>query len=667
MKICNITLCNFKNFRGEHKIDMTLSNDEKQKNIILIGGLNGAGKTTIVEAVKLCLFGKRFNGSMLSRENYYNYILLGKNKSSVKYNDNRFFIQIEIDIDDIYPTYSITLKREWEIKNGKVYGENFTIYRDGMPLEIIPQDYWEDYIISLIPPYVSDYFFFDGERVKELASGNKQEEILKESIRDLIGLKLYENLTADLDALTNKIKRRNISSSELEEKIKEKENELSIVNKDINRIESDINGKFCEVAKLHDFEKSVEKELRRKAGAFARERKKNENKLLQLKKELGELNNEIRKICSEVLPFVIASDICKDLLNQLKKEKRLKESIASKHILQEVNKTFMKKLELSKKLTKLSEKQLNTIITETNNIFSEMFKEIDNESQEFLIHDLTSSETDFIESFINKIEEFGKKKLNKILKIREENLLRAKKIKGKLRQVADESFVKEYIEELVSIRTKIELNEKNIRTLKNESLLLKENKIKIEEVIGKLEEDIVCIEEDACKIDISLRIKDSIKEFNDIVISSKTEELEKLITNMYRKLANKDDMVKEIRIDRKTFSNTLIDFDNKVVNKDNISAGEKEIYALSVLWGLSKISNRKLPLIFDSPLAKLDKSHVENITEHFFPNAGDQVIILSHNREIDKELFKKLKSHISKTYTLSLSEENKINSGYFFK
>jgi len=164
-----------------------------------------------------------------------------------------------------------------------------------------------------------------------------------------------------------------------------------------------------------------------------------------------------------------------------------------------------------------------------------------------------------------------------------------------------------------------------------------------------------------------MRVKESIRDFIDVVISSKIGELEKIITNMYHKLANKDDMVKDIKIDRKTFTTTLIDFDDGVVDKGNISTGEKEIYALSVLWGLSKISNRKLPLIIDSPLAKLDKSHVDKIAENFFPNAGDQVIILFHDREIGPELYGKMKPYVNKTYMLSLNEENKIKRGYFFE
>ena len=223
MKIQKIALCNFKNYKGEHSIDLSLNGNPKQNNIVLIGGVNGSGKTTLVECMKLCLFGKRFNG--LTNKKYLEYIASSKNKSADDEGDDRFFVQVDLEIDEGYPVYPITLKREWHINNGKTTEEKFEILRDGNPLEIIPKEHWEDYIPSLIPPYVSDYFFFDGERVKELASGDQAEKILKESIRDLIGLKRYETLSNDLDSLTSKIKRRNLSFSTINNQIKDKESE----------------------------------------------------------------------------------------------------------------------------------------------------------------------------------------------------------------------------------------------------------------------------------------------------------------------------------------------------------------------------------------------------------------------------------------------------------
>ena len=86
------------------------------------------------------------------------------------------------------------------------------------------------------------------------------------------------------------------------------------------------------------------------------------------------------------------------------------------------------------------------------------------------------------------------------------------------------------------------------------------------------------------------------------------------------------------------------------------------------MWGLSKISSKQLPFIIDSPLGRLDGTHVDNILTKFFPNAGEQVIILPHDREINKKDYDKIKSSVNKSYLISKSNiKDKIQEGYFFE
>jgi len=665
MIIKSITICNFKNFMGEHTIDVT-PDSSNGRNIILVCGVNGSGKTTMLDAMRLCMFGKRFNGYTVFNSDYQRYLLSSKNKSSVKNNDQRFFIEIEIELTESFPNYCLTLKREWGLNKGGI-DEKFTIFRDGVPLEIIPREYWEDYTLSIIPPHISDYFFFDGEKVKELSIGHNAEEILRSSIRDLIGLNLYETLNKDLGNLVDKIQRRNITQKKTKEGIKDKEKERLVLNKQMDNIKKNIKENSGTIEELLSELKKVEKKLKRTAGAYAKDRKNNEGVLLKLKEKTSKLDDEIKQICGEVLPFIISSDLCDDLLNQIKKERRLKELITSKDILMEVNQNLIERIDNNEKLTDISKGKINLIKEEIKKIFSEMLNELNYDHEFSILHDLTNAEADVIENFLRNTEKIQKKRLNTILKKRENNIFQMKKINDQLKRIPDESFVKKYIEDISSIRSKIEFLEKENTRLNTEKQSLEEDNRKIKESIMELEEKTVCMEEDNRKIEISRKIQNIIEKFTDTIVSSRIEELEKIITEMYQKLSNKEDMVEEIKIDKKTFVATLFDYDELVVNKENISAGEKEIYALSILWGLSKISNRKLPLITDSPLAKLDSTHVYNILTKFFPNAGEQVIILAHDREIDHESYQKLKSNINRVYTLSLDEKNKITEGYFNK
>ncbi len=106
------------------------------------------------------------------------------------------------------------------------------------------------------------------------------------------------------------------------------------------------------------------------------------------------------------------------------------------------------------------------------------------------------------------------------------------------------------------------------------------------------------------------------------------------------------------------------------MKKSGLSAGEKEIFALSLLWGLAQTSQLNLPIIIDTPLSRLDSVHRDNIVNHYFPNAATQVIILSTDTEVDSNYFKNLEPHLTGAASLEFSKNNELTTvkeGYFWK
>ena len=520
MKIHSITLCNFKSFKGKYTIDLSTNN----KNIVLIGGANGAGKTTILEAIKLCMFGKRFNGGILSNKNYEEYIVSTKNRVSVEENNDSYFIELDIEVSNAYSPYSITLRREFKVTNERLVRENFTILRDGTALEIVPRECWEDYIISLFPPYIMEYFFFDGERVRELATGDNAEKALKEAIRDLVGLKLYETLSMDIDSLMRRIKRKNINIPELKEKIIEKDRKILQIERRMKEIDEKIKTRNQEIVELNNKRNLTESSLRRRAGSLAKERKKYEEHLFELSEELSGLEDEIREMCGEVLPFVIASNVREDLLNQLKKERHLKELIASKNVLEEVNQKLIEKIRSSEILS-LPEEHLVNVEKVVENTFSEMIGELEGEPGT-VIHDLPGAQVDRIENFLNNIEERVKKDIQKILERREKIFLQSKKIKDELKKISDEAFVKDFIDELSTIQRDIKIIEKEIESLQNEQEKLIEKRNEEDAARIQLEDKMIYIYEENKKIEICEKTKEVIHKFIDTSIISRIKELE---------------------------------------------------------------------------------------------------------------------------------------------
>ena len=142
-----------------------------------------------------------------------------------------------------------------------------------------------------------------------------------------------------------------------------------------------------------------------------------------------------------------------------------------------------------------------------------------------------------------------------------------------------------------------------------------------------------------------------------------------MITESFRYLLRKKTLVNRLNIDPETFAITLYDDQGHAIAKQRLSEGEKQIFAISVLWGLSRASARPLPAIIDTPMARLDGEHRNQLVERYFPHASHQVIILSTDTEIESKYFEQLRPFIARAYHLNYDEESKATvaaEGYFW-
>jgi len=658
MRIKSLILYNYKNFYKKNEFDLSPSK-YRNHNMVLIGGVNGTGKTTILEAFNVCLYGRKYNGRFTSRNSYNKFLTSIKNRDSIKNGDKNYYVELNIELNDSYQKSILNIKRQWTVDDFNIT-ESFFI----KPLEIIPEEYWEDYIISIIPPFISEYFFFDGEKVKELSYGDHAEKILYDAISDLIGLNLYKNLNEDLGNLIKKIKRRNIKNIDTLEEINRKERKVNKNESEIEELKRTIEKNESKIDGLKNDSNKIEENLKRTAGLYAKNGTNYQVELFEISGDLKKIEEEIINICSEILPFIMSSDLSSKLVKQVKKEKKLKELISNKNILKDIKIKLLRKININKKFVNSNKVSFTILKEEVKQTFIDMFNELDKNPTEKLLHDLTNSEINFIEDTIKKSRKNITTDLKRLLKTRENIIFQKNVVTEKLNQIPEDGLVDKNLKKITSIQKNI-----GLLTEENKNLYLKISILEDEDEllnleIDKLEKLAVFAEKDNIKVDVSDKIQNVINVFLNQMVKKKIKKLEDETTNMYRRLANKDDMVREIKIDRDNFKTMLIDFESNIVEKDSISEGEKEIYALSILWGLSRLCDKKLPMIIDTPLAKLDSKHRNSIISEFLPNAADQIIILAHDKEIDNNSYLKLKSNINRTYTLTFNKEEKIKEGY---
>ena len=143
-------------------------------------------------------------------------------------------------------------------------------------------------------------------------------------------------------------------------------------------------------------------------------------------------------------------------------------------------------------------------------------------------------------------------------------------------------------------------------------------------------------EETAQPLEYANRSRRLLKDFRRVKAEQTIAELEYEFETAFQELARKDDLLANAHIDPLSFTVTLLNREGRELRKTQLSAGEKQIYAIAMLDALARTSGRRLPVVIDTPLGRLDSQHRSNLVTSYFPRASHQVILLSTDVEVDE-------------------------------
>ena len=282
------------------------------------------------------------------------------------------------------------------------------------------------------------------------------------------------------------------------------------------------------------------------------------------------------------------------------------------------------------------------------------------EMEENLIHQ--------VESIIDNIQN-KKKELFDLFKESEKISRNSKKLEDKIWQTLESDIIIKINRE-INEQNKIlgaqerglELHEKEVSKKQKELQLLKNRERQQHDRLIKNKKKKDCYEKISTVVN-------TLSRFEKELTKKKLTQLEENIYNCYSRIHRKTGFVKNVKINPSSFEVTMLDKNAMSIPIDKLSAGEKQIYAISVLWALSKTSGKALPMIIDTPLGRLDINHREKLVNNFFSQAGHQVIILSTDTEIDEVYFSDMEKHITHSYSLDFnmkSGHSNIHDGYLF-
>jgi DNA sulfur modification protein DndD len=235
-------------------------------------------------------------------------------------------------------------------------------------------------------------------------------------------------------------------------------------------------------------------------------------------------------------------------------------------------------------------------------------------------------------------------------------------------QRADSAAAGLLLDELRLADQRVGSTETTLKSRQDELKVLRGQLVTLERERRRILEDQAAATLDADRSALAARTAQALADYEQRLLEHKLVQLRAEFVGRFNRLARKTDLIADVRIDPETFAATLVDRSGHEVPKANLSAGEKQIYAIAMLWALARTSGRPLPMIIDTPLARLDSEHRANLVNRYFPAASHQVVLLSTDTELDEALVKELGKSVSHAYRLDYEgTQNRtvVSRGYF--
>lgn len=658
MIIKSVTVSDFRVFRGEHSFDLEPRiKYGKKRPIVLFGGLNGAGKTSILAAIKLALYGKHSLGGIVAQKNYDTYLIdsIHRGKDTLIQSQHAA-VAVSFSYAQMGVVHDYKVERTWQI-SGKSVDEYIHIYEDEKLLTELNMEQCQGFLNELIPVGVSELFFFDGEKIKELAEDTGG-AALGTAIKRLLGLDIIDSLQTDLSTLLRQ-QRESKATSQYISEVKELKKKLDDSKKRADQSEQKLGDLRSKYIVISEDIQGIEQKLSEQGGAWAKSRESETQSLQDLELKRKELEEECRELISSAIPLGIAKSLQKKLDSQLASELELNSE-------QQYEKQLLKRVDrLKKKLSK--EYTADTVQGILSAVDKTLFSH--NDSTTKVIHDLSASKHDSYKKNVQQasIEATSLKSKNDILK---KTILNIDKKQANLARAPEQSGLQKLMDKLL-------VNQKKKGSVAAEYAKFYEDyRRSIREAIDctrklkKLENSSFSEARNTRVNQYAQSSKTILSKFSKQMAERKIRDLEREFLHSITKLARKSDMDMRAKINPSNFSVDLVRKDGSHINKNELSAGEKQIYAIAILEALARTSGRKLPIIIDTPLGRLDSKHRENLVKHYFPHASHQVIILSTDTEIDKDYVNQFSTHLSHAFKLNYNkndESTTATEGYFWR
>lgn len=693
MKINNIILHNFGSYEGTTDFETRPFED---RNIVLVGGKNGAGKTTLFTAMRLCLYGYKSMGYK-NLNSFYNRAIIKLINNTAKISKPAVaYVTMCVDLNNGQGMDSYSLTRRWELNESLV--ETFAVSKNGIDLNEDEIADFDKYIISLIPPELFNLYFFDGEKIADFFMDEGSSTRIKEAFLTLCGYDTFDIMRKNFKRISTG---SSTSTPALEEYIAAKD---ALTAAESLYIDLSAQLKAC-IDAISDCEATLEaqeKEYYQKGGITEEEWNQKLFTLKEEEKKRETYNALLKKWANEIIPFIMLRKQILELKAQIENENQ---ALKYTYFCEVLNSPAIRAL-IEDKLADISSAAFEGFGTDKAPILN-----------------LSLEQNSVLVAQINHILSFEQEKVEKCKKAIKRSLNLTAKIRKEI-EGSSITSVQEYMkrraqlfeEKSALLVQRVELEQQLVA--QRETLDLAEQQLN--KVQAKLEDEL----KKASINDISARAIVMLDKLQEVLYRRQINRVESFFRKEIRTLMRKTHFIDDIYIDNNFNTHiyrtddvtieTLMDalrtntedqlsafwgekavqelyrlsgshsYEDLVtyyssspissialpieIDKASLSNGEKQIFIMALYHSLVSLCNHELPFVIDTPFARIDTEHRQNISKHFFSKLNGQVFILSTNEEINSSHVKLLEGKIAATYMLENTDNKKtivLKNSYF--
>lgn len=658
MYFTKVELHNFGIYKGTH--EMCLSDQIGNRNITLIGGLNGRGKTTFHDSILIALYGKLSLKYIQEKARSYDKLLLDHmNKHAT---DSVTYVAVSLCLDN---GTSLRVRRIWTARGQKI--EQQTIVEKNGVVDKYLGENWNYYIEEILPFGIARFFFFNNEKITQLADDTSFEQI-KSSIKSAIGASTIEKAIGHLDEVIRRKKNDIAAFESSEENLGYQEVDMQIADID-NRLakaitEANIMERRRETlaAKLE----AEEKHFWSSGGDLSRNRDTIKLEKQRIAIDVQKVRNDILQVATDPsTPLFMCRDLVSQSYNSELSSQHSEAKLYSDRIIVDLHKQILDRLAtcgLSQSDLKIVQKILSDVLAShtSEDTTEETVKAVSATSimlYQRLIAEVFQSITQHIDTLVNRIDarESELMSLDAHLGAADEKTL-AMQLYDALKTIEAEKVLadSDYQRQLDSIES-----------MKRQRDMLVSKRVHLIKTIAEKD---YANDDNARIVKYAAMSIEVLQEFMVRLQREKIEKLSSTATSCFQSLVEKDSLVSEIKIDPDTLDVTILDLDGKELLKSQLSAGEQQMFAVAIVWALALTSGYKAPVVIDTPMARLDSSHRANFVTKYLPAASSQVMVLSTDEEVYGHYLDLVRDHVVDYYTLLYREEEQCTSivhGYF--